>query len=271
MSTNAAIFEIDRLIDVLSKGEPSRLGAIPWAQPVLAFGSPVRSRVATLGLNPSNLEFEDDKGAPLAAPDNRFETLQTLKLPNWKNREEEEARRAWLSCEEYFFRRPYHRWFRPLDKVLHRLGASYYCRLSSACHLDLVPFATKQKWSDLTQENRTSLMRLGADSLVRTIRGSEVRVLVLNGASVVKAFQELSGGALRAAEMPAWSLRRGGVPKVRGLAYQGKIESLDGQPLNRDLLVLGYNHNIQSSFGVSSAVVDEISQWVAECAATAIA
>lgn len=270
MTANAAICEIDRLIDVLAKGEPSRLGAIPWAQPVPAFGSPARSRVATVGLNPSNLEFEDDRGTPLAAPYNRFETLQTLRLRNWKSRVGEEAHRAWLSCEEYFFRKPYNRWFRPLDKVLHRLGTSYYCRASSACHLDLVPFATKQKWSDLNNERKTRLMRLGVESLVRTICDSEVRVLVLNGAGVVKAFQELSENALCATEMPNWSLRRSGTSKIRGFAYQGKIRSLNGQSLSRDLLVLGYNHNIQSSFGVSAQIVDEISKWVAGSAESAI-
>ena len=34
--------------------------------------------------------------------------------------------------------------------------------------------------------------------------------------------------------------------------------------MNRDILVLGYNHNIQSSFGVTNEAIRAIRDWVAE-------
>ena len=41
---------------------------IPWACPIPSFGDFTRARVATLGLNPSNREFVDEKEARLTDP-----------------------------------------------------------------------------------------------------------------------------------------------------------------------------------------------------------
>jgi len=50
---------------------------------------------------------------------------------------------------------------------------------------------------------------------------------------------------------------------VAGVAYHGITNTLSGIPLGRDLLVLGFNHNLQSSFGVTSKVLREIRHWIA--------
>lgn len=59
MSREALLHEVGALLSLLNEGSPIALGAIPWASPVVSFGNPAISRVATLGLNPSNLEFVD--------------------------------------------------------------------------------------------------------------------------------------------------------------------------------------------------------------------
>jgi hypothetical protein len=41
---------------------------IPWACPIPSFGDLTRARVATLGLNPSNREFVDERGNELDGP-----------------------------------------------------------------------------------------------------------------------------------------------------------------------------------------------------------
>ena len=256
--------ELRRLVGLLANGNCIKLGAIPWASPVLMFGSLLRSRVATLGLNPSNLEFEDARGDQLEAPLNRFETLDTLRLRNWARVEEDHLDRMWDACERYFMRRPYDGWFRRLDKVLGDLGVSYYSKQTTACHLDLVPFATSSKWSDLNAQARTQLITIGAPTLVQLVRGSDIRVLVLNGASVVRAFEALTAAELRRSEMPLWALRRGEGRSISGYGYVGRVSAIDGSSLGREVLVLGYNHNIQSSFGVTTAVVQQIRQWIAQ-------
>jgi hypothetical protein len=106
-------------------------------------------------------------------------------------------------------------------------------------------------------------------SLVRAIKASNIRVLVLNGSAVVREINSLLGAEkLNAREMPAWSLQGGRVP---GLAYFGRVTALKNVSLDRELLVLGYNHNIQSSYGVTGAVVSGIAAWIADSSAGVIA
>jgi len=262
VSSTAHRSEIRRLVRLLAKGTPTAFGAIPWASPVMMFGRLQTSRVATLGLNPSNLEFEAAGGIPLNEPLNRFETLNTLRLQDWSHAGKAEIERIWSACEFYFTRRPYDGWFRPLDKVVSGLGVSYYDAWSTACHLDLVPFATGEKWSSLRSDTRENLVALGAPTLVATLAASDIRVLVLNGASVIRAIERLLDSPLEVTEMSTWSLRRGTSPAVRGFAHSGKVSSIAGMDLGRELLVLGYNHNIQSSFGVTTTVVHEIGKWI---------
>jgi len=262
--------EVERLVSLLAKGTPAALGVIPWASPVMMFGRLQTSRVATLGLNPSNLEFEATDGIPLNEPFNRFETLSTLRLPDWSHAGNAEIERIWSACEFYFMRRPYDGWFRPLDRIVGGLGVSYYDAWSTACHLDLVPFATGKKWSNLTSANRKALIALGLPTLVATLAASDVRVLVLNGASVIRALERFLESPLRVTEMSTWSLRRGTVPAVRGFAHSGKVSCIAGMDLGRELLVLGYNHNIQSSFGVTTTVIAEIRKWIVRTARHAL-
>lgn len=262
MSSAALLREVDTLIGLLHTGEPVALGAIPWASPVVSFGNPANSKVATVGLNPSNLEFFDNNGIELRAPHHRFESLSTLQARDWDEVARQGVQRVWQACEDYFYRNPYDQWFKRLEKVLVGTGATYYSRIGEqACHLDLVPFATAEKWSALNTAHRSGLIELGIPSLVRTIKASDLRVLLLNGSTVVREFNRLLGDrALDSHEMPAWSLQGGRVP---GVSHIGRITELNGLALDRELLVLGYNHNIQSSFGVTTDVVSRIATWVA--------
>ena len=264
--------EIRRLVQLLAKGTPTALGAIPWACPVMMFGRLLKSRVATLGLNPSNLEFEQPGGVQIHEPLNRFETLKTLGLEDWSQAGNTEIERIWGSCVHYFLRRPYDGWFRPLDRLINGLGVSYYedYFAGTACHLDLVPFATAAKWSNLNADVREQLVTLGAPTLAATLAASDIRVLILNGASVVRALERLLDVALEVTEMASWRLHREKSDGVRGLAYSGAVSAIGGIDLGRKVLVLGYNHNIQSSYGVKTTVVREIGTWIAERARGAV-
>lgn len=265
VNTELVLREVDALIGMLQNGAPIALGAIPWASPIVSFGNPLRSKVATLGLNPSNLEFVDSNGDQLRAPHNRFESLTTLQARNWKQVKLQDVRRVWQACDDYFYRNPYDQWFKRLEKVLIGTGASYYSRTGvTACHLDLVPFATAQKWSLLKAQQRARLLQIGAPSLARTIKASEIRVLVLNGSTVVREFHRLlRAPLLKSRVMPSWAIQSGRVP---GIAHVGRVSELNSVPLGRELLVLGYNHNIQSSFGVTAEVVSRIAAWIARSA-----
>ena len=96
------------------------------------------------------------------------------------------------------------------------------------------------------------------------LRDSPIRVLILNGKSVVLGFEGVTGTSLNSKKMPSWSLPRKSSSGVMGVAYEGVVTSINGINLGHNMLVLGFNHNLQSSFGVTRQVIQAIHQWVAE-------
>ncbi len=263
-STSLAV--LTTLIDRLDSDAVIGTDIIPWSCPVPVFGDWLNPRVATLGINPSYREFVDRSGKQLQGACRRFHTLDSLGLETWA---EADARHLELLIDTYrlYFRRnPYDTWFRKLDFAIAGTNASYYDRPSSACHLDLVPFATLRKWNELSARQRASLLSLAGDTLGILLRDSQVRLLILNGSSVVKGFQSVAGLSLQAKEIPSWSLRRRSTGSVRGIAYTGATETVSGIELDRQLAVLGFNHNLQSSFGVTMEVIFSIREWIAQTA-----
>jgi hypothetical protein len=239
---------------------------IPWSCPVLSFGNPLTASVATLGLNPSNREFVDEAGNELDGPFRRFHTLGSLGLNNWQEANATHLQLILESYDAYFLRNPYDAWFRRLDYIISGANASYYELPGTACHLDLIPYATAEKWTDLSSFNRTALLSHANETLALLLRDSPIRLLVLNGNSVVSNFQQICGVQLDRELMEDWSLPRRSASGVRGFAYKGLVRSISDIELEREILVLGFNHNIQSSFGVTSEVLESIHGWVADIA-----
>lgn len=251
------------LIGRLDSPAVSGTDVLEWGCPVPSFGDLSVSRVATLGLNPSNREFLDEFGDELQGPLRRFHTLKSLGLESWADVDARHLRLILDSCRTYFLGNPYDRWFRRLDQVVSGARASFYDASCAACHLDLIPYATARKWTDLTAHQRSSLLAVAADTLGLLLRDSPVEVLILNGRSVVERFQDVAGICLEQRQMPAWSLPRQPKPDVGGVAYKGLVNTLSGIKLPHEILVLGYNHNLQSSFGVTNEVVLAIRDWIA--------
>jgi len=91
-------------------------------------------------------------------------------------------------------------------------------------------------------------------------------LLVLNGRSVVVNFERIAGVELERQVMKGWELPRRSQSNVTGIAYKGTINHLSGIELKRKLLVVGFNHNIQSSFGVTREVRASIRSWIGRTA-----
>jgi len=254
------------LIDRLDSPKMSGTDVIRWGAPVLSFGDLSSAKVATLGLNPSNREFVDDSGDELEGRLRRFHTLNSLGIRAWSDVDARHLHLILDSCRTYFLGNPYDRWFKRLDYVIAGAKASYYNASANACHLDLIPYATTRKWTSLTFQQRSSLLANAADSLALLLRDSAIRVLILNGTSVVEQFQEITGIRLEREEMHQWTLPRR-KQDVTGFAYKALVDSLSGLPLPQHMLILGYNHNLQSSFGVTNDAVRAIRKWVAQRAA----
>lgn len=257
------------LIDRLDSPAVSGTSVIRWGCPVLSFGDLSRSRIATLGLNPSNREFMDDSGNELQGVSRRFHTLNSLRLTSWSDVDARHLRLILESCRSYFLRNSYDAWFKKLDQVLSGMKASYYGSAPRACHLDLIPYATARKWTELTARQRSSLLAVAADTLGLLLRDSPIRILILNGKSVAEQFEEIAGICLERQPVRAWSLPRHSRPEVTGFAYRGTVDSLSGIRLSGELLILGFNHNLQSSFGVTREVIQAIRDWISRAASEA--
>ena len=227
------------------------------------FGDLTHTRLATLGINPSYREFVDRSGEPLQGELRRFHTLGSLGLGAWAEASARHLELILDTFRSYFVHNPYDAWFKRLDFAISGARTSFYDSPSTACHLDLIPYATIRKWTELAPWQRSSLLALSGNTLGMILRDSQVRVLILNGSSVVKGFEFLAGVSLQAEVIPAWSLGRSSSARVRGIAYSGVAESVSGINLDRQLKVLGFNHNLQGSFGVTADVVSAVRQWIA--------
>lgn len=258
------VHEFLTMLTRLPKVQEAQAEVISWACPVPYFGALDVATVATVGLNPSNLEFVDVAGDALGNVASRFPTLQELRLNSWALATAHHARVVEAACATYFSRNPYDRWFKPLDYLLSGLGVSYYFPGQGACHLDVVPYATARKWGDLSARQKAALLTLSSDVLARLVQQSAVSTLVLNGKAVVRLFEAITGTTLDCQSEPTWALpRRSGTP-VPGYSYQGTITTLAGLPLGRQVRVLGYNHNIQSSFGVTTVFLRALREWISD-------
>lgn len=159
---------------------------IPWSSPVPSFGDVSKSTVATLGINPSNREFVDISGKELDGNARRFHTLTSLGLSRWTDANAQHLSLIIDACRMYFCRNPYDRWFKRLDWIISGPRSSYYHDLNKACHLDLIPYATACKWTELTPKQRRALLAAAGNALGLLLRDSPVRLLVLNGQCVVE-------------------------------------------------------------------------------------
>lgn len=255
--------EVIKLTTQLAELTKSDLGVIEWASPVPVFGDIQISKVATLGLNPSNREFVDASGAELTDSNRRFHTLNSLGVSDWRNLTQEHISLIEGSYRDYFKTNPYDGWFKRLDELLVGVDASYYGdKLFRACHLDLIPFATYEKWTNLSSKQKRTLLDSSKAHLIETLKNTNIELLILNGRSVVDAFQALTDAKVSSREMASWALPRTKGGNIKGYAYEAKVSKISGHTLNKVVNVIGFNHNIQSSFGVTKQVKKAIRDWI---------
>ena len=252
------------LVDRLDAGFPGSHAVLDWGCPVPFFGNIDKARVATVGLNPSNREFVDLSGQELAGQQRRLPTLTSLGVDGWRNVNSDHLREIAIACAGYFLRNPYDRWFGALDTLLVGLSASYYSECNPGVHLDLVPYATTTKWTALSTRDRRSLLETTRTDLGHLLAESKIEVIILNGQSVVRQFALAAELQLDEIAMPSWDLLRSDSATVRGAAYVGDLLSYSGVTLQRRVRVLGFNLNLQSSFGVTSAAKNAIAGWIAQ-------
>jgi hypothetical protein len=245
----------------LESYKKSQPAILHWGCPILHFGNLRRAKIATLGLNPSDKEFLNKYNNELDSINRRFHTLNSLNLDSWDQANTSHIKELIDSCDNYFNHNPYDRWFKKLDFLISGTSKSYYFPSNDVCHLDLFPFATKIKWGALHRSVKNKLIEENADLLIELINRSEIQYLILNGISVVKGFQKAFGIDLNRSRHEAIDLIRTNGDVVKGYFYEFS-GYLNTNSINREIQILGYNHNIQSSFGINSKVINALRHWI---------
>ena len=220
--------------------------------PILYFGELLNSKIATIGLNPSDKEYYDSEGKPY----NRFLNKQDFQIDLWNEISNDEIIKIKTSFDYYFKHNPYKNWFNRLDDLLVDENYSYYFPFNNLVHFDIIPVATKDKWGRLSSLNKDFLISEFGSYLEYLISESNVEICILNGQSVVDNFMKIFNLPLHQEHFEEWDI----ITKkklVRGYGYKAILKKKD-----KGILVLGFNHNIQSSFGVSKNLVTSIRKWI---------
>ena len=240
---------VPRNIDLrVRRPVPADSCIVPGSTPVLAFGNALCATVATLGLNPSRVEFLDRDGRELVGRDRRLATHRSLGITDLSTAPQSAIAQVLDDCNEYFRRNPYWKWFGQLEQILNACGASY-CD-GSACHLDLVQWATDPVWSKLRpREIRQRLLDSDAEFFKEQLANENIELLLVNGRGVTKALERQFTVALTE------------VDRIDGLGRQPTDLSV-GEIFGR-VRIIAWNINLQSSFGVRNELRSELANRVA--------
>jgi hypothetical protein len=239
----------DYVFSMVRRRPPVEGLVVEGSTPVVAFGDPTLAEVATLGINPSPYEFLNRSGGLLAGSERRLATLESLGADSLEELTDTQVAEVVADCATYFQRLPYKRWFDPLDRLLREtVEASYYD--GSACHLDLVQWATDPIWSDLSIQNRPILLDDGVPHLRAQLQQEHIRLVILNGASVIEQVQ-----ATGLAELEAVGRIRLGHHNFKLVA--GAAEGVQWR---------GWSANLQAIRGNSDEFREQVAAWLRETA-----
>ena len=248
---------------------PRDCDVVYGSTPVVSFGDFTKAKVATIGINPSSAEFMD-KSASATSNDllpegkKRLADAETLGLISNDPFDDDTAeyvlgpngaREIWEKCRDYFNNpNPYWSWFSDLESVLTGLSVSY--KDSTACHLDISPWATDPVFRDLTQEQRERLLLGESDFLEWQIAKSSIEIVVFNGAQVYESLNSLDGFRL-------WSTGeinyQSGDQKRTSQLYNGS-----GPGTSR---VVGWSLNLQElrvSKEEKTRIMGELTSWLSD-------
>lgn len=176
------------------------------SMPILWFGDlnsyfKSEKRIVTVGINPSDIEFKDNKGR-LCSVNYRFPKVKKLlhktKL-SFKDIDD------YIESLNYYFKNKdpygkltyYAKWFSSYENALNALDASYFTgeKNRTAIHIDLcTPVATSKKWGDLTNYERTCLMKNSGVDFNHLLNKLEAEVIIASlNKDYIKQFKDSKG------------------------------------------------------------------------------
>lgn len=209
MSGYGEAISTERLVDFTCNkiefmSPPRDCDVVRGSTPIVSFGDFTKAKVATIGINPSSKEFMDTSASGttnelLPEGKKRLVDLESLGILSTDPFDDDTAeyvlgpsgaKEIWEGCRDYF-KGPnaYWSWFSDLEAVLS--GASVSYKDSSACHLDISPWATDPVFRNLTKSQQNSLLLAESDFLEWQISKSNIELVVINGATVYESLKTL--------------------------------------------------------------------------------
>ena len=222
---------------------PTESCVVSGSTPVVSFGNAITATAATLGLNPSRVEFLDRRGAELVGSLRRLATHSSLGVNDLSSVPIQKIEEVFSDCNLYFDRNPYRQWFNQLELILKHSGLSYYD--GTACHLDLVQWATDPPWGRLKPRSvREELISADSSFLTEQLSRENIRLILVNGSGVITELKRRIDTQLKE------------VDPIRGIGHTD-TRIYEGSILG-DVRVVAWSTNLQSSFGVSSELRAEL-------------
>ena len=243
-----------KIIDYIKQPIPQNvnMAIVKQSIPVPFFGNIETSKVATISINPSNKEFEDDNKNLLRGSDKRFVDRDVLKVNDTDYLSKENADAVYDSLINYFDHNPYMRWFGPLEKYVGNMFDCFYSK-GTMVHLDIYPWATQNKWDDKIYKDTDKQRALKDYNLLKDILlAKEFKYIYINGNMVKKQIENYFG--------ITFSEIRSGVQisknkKAERIIYQAKLAG--------GTVLIGSSCYIQNSYGTDlKNLHDALSQYI---------
>lgn len=237
----------DYVLAMVRREPPVENAVVARSTPIVSFGNFRIASVATLGINPSNREFEDQNKRLLIGQSQRLENLDSLNADSSKSLTDSQVCKLVSACDSYFEKNSYS-WFTPLEKVIKPgLGVSYFDK--SACHLDLVQWSTSAKWQALSTQTKRKFLDDGKSHLQNQLSRAQISTVVVNGISVWRELQSAGFGTPE---------------KVGSLAFPNGKTTCQLLVLKyRGSTFLGWTSNLQSQRGANSnQFLKNLASWL---------
>jgi hypothetical protein len=154
--------------------------------PIVSFGDARKATVATLSLNPSWIEFESQNEIWLEGSARRVASLASIGVDDPRNLTDEQVAQVVAESNAYFNGPNWYKaWFHWLESLLVGSGAGSYMD-GTACHLDLVQWATKPAQGKLAPSVWEPLVEKDTPFLRWQLENGAIKVVLMNGTSVVR-------------------------------------------------------------------------------------
>jgi len=180
------------LVSRIMTANPRDSHVVERSFPITHFGRLEKSRIVTIGINPSVREFFDGRNPArlLEEPRKRVLDRESIGIRDNEVPSIDDALKVLASYNKYFETPNHYSWFDAMQKwALDPLGVSY--RDGSVAHLDLVQWATKPVWSGIQSKSiREQLVLSDSRFLSEQIRLSRPELVLFNGATVVKTMSQ---------------------------------------------------------------------------------